>query len=218
MIITRKQGWKDNHKLVKDESPPAEAAQSSLSSRLIVVWLGGTVIFLPVKIINLPFNFELVDSWILMGLPAAMLFFMVRPRQIISLSYIVPMWLLLVNSFFCIFKETYLFVWFISVTILLYQLKARELRIVLYAWSTVVILHGLLMVAQFLSPEIWRLTNSLRGNSARIEGYRAAGLFICDKAGCANKAAYFQLLGFVPILLAGFSKRTTIILGIILLV
>src|SRR4030065_2813515 len=141
------------------------------------------------------------------------------------------MWLVLVSSFLSsfaapsatnslivIFKETYLFVWFISVTILLYQLKARELRIVLYAWSIVVILHGLLMVAQFLSPEIWRLTNSLGGNSARIEGYRAAGLFICDKAGCANKAAYFQLSGFVPILLAGFSKTRTLLLGIILLI
>jgi O-antigen ligase len=101
---------------------------------------------------------------------------------------------------------------------LLYKLKGKDLRIVLYAWSIVVILHGLLMIAQFLSPEIWRLTNSLGGNSARMEGYRAAGLFICDKAGCANKAAYFQLLGFVPILLAGFSKRITIILGITVLV
>jgi hypothetical protein len=231
MIATRKPGPKDNHWLVKGESPPAEAGQSSLSSRVIMMWLVGTVIFLPVKIINLPFNFELVDIWILMGLPVAILFFIVRPRQLISLSYIVPMWLVLVssllssfaapsavNSLMVIFKETYLFVWFITVTILLYRLKARELRFVLYAWSIVVTLHGLLMVAQFLSPEIWRFTNSLGGNSARIEGYRAAGLFICDKAGCANKAAYFQLLGFVPILLAGFSKRTTIFLGIFLFV
>jgi O-antigen ligase len=74
------------------------------------------------------------------------------------------------------------------------------------------------MIAQFLSPEIWRLTNSLGGNSARVEGYRAAGLFICDKAGCANKAAYYQLLGFVPILLAGFGKRTTILLGTIVFI
>ena len=229
--MTSKRGWKDNHRPVKDESPPAEADQSSLSSRIIMIWLVGTAIFLPVKIINLPFNFELVDIWILMGLPVAIMFFIFRPRQMISLSYIVPMWLVLVssllssfaapspfNSLIVIFKEIYLFVWFISVTILLSILKTRDLRFVLYAWSIVVILHGLLMVAQFLSPEIWRLTNSLGGNSARIEGYRAAGLFICDKAGCANKAAYFQLSGFVPILLAGFSKRTTIILGIILLV
>jgi hypothetical protein len=115
-----------------------------------------------------------------------------------------------------IFKESYLFGWFLSVTILLHNIKTRELRIVMYTWSIVVIIHGLLMIAQFLSPEIWRFTNALGGNSARIEGYRAAGLFICDKAGCANKAAYFQLLGFVPVLLAHFSKRKTILMSIIL--
>jgi O-antigen ligase len=220
-----------DHRLVKNVRPAADAAQSSFSSRIIILWLVGTVIFLPIKIINLPFNFELVDAWILMGLPIAILYIVVRPRQLISLAYILPMWLVMISSFLSsfsapsatnsivvIFKESYIFVWFISLTMLLYKLKASDLRIVLVAWSIVVILHGLLMIAQFLSPEIWRLTNSLGGNAARIEGYRAAGLFICDKAGCANKAAYFQLLGFVPILLAGFSKRTTIILGITLLV
>ncbi len=216
--------------LVKDESPTAEEAKWSLSSFLIMSWLVGTVVLLPIKIINLPFNFELVDAWILMGFPIAILSFIVRPRQFIGLSYIIPMWFVMMSSFLSSFaapsatnslmviiKEAYLFAWFISVTILLYRIRAKDLRIVLYAWSIVVILHGLLMIAQFLSPEIWKLTNSLGGNSARIEGYRAAGLFICDKAGCANKAAYFQLLGFVPLLLAGFSKRTTILLGITLL-
>jgi hypothetical protein len=216
---------------VKEVSLPIKAAQSSLPSHIMMLWLVGTVIFLPVKIINLPFNFELVDIWILMGLPVVLLFYVIKPRQIISLSYIVPIWLVLVSSFLSsftapsvtnsltvIFKETYLFVWFLSLTVLLIKLNARDLRIVMFIWSIVVILHGLLIVAQFLSPELWSLTNSLGGNLARAEGYRPAGLFICDQAGCANKAAYFQLLGFVPILLAGFSKRTTIILGITLLV
>jgi O-antigen ligase len=224
--MTRYSSLKLNQKLVNAVSRPAEATRSSLQSRIIMLWLVGTVIFLPVKIINLPLNFELVDGWVLMGLPVAILFFIVRPHQFISLSYIIPMWLVMVSSFLSsftapsamnslmvIFKESYLFVWFISVTILLYKLKAGDLRIVFYAWSIVVILHGLLMVAQFLSPEVWRITNSLGGNAARVEGYRAAGLFICDKAGCANKAAFFQLLGFVPILLAGFPKRITLILG-----
>jgi O-antigen ligase len=196
-----------------------------------MLWLVGTVILLPVKIINLPFNFELVDIWILMGLPVALLYYCVRPRQMISFSYIVPIWLVMVSSFLSSFtspsatnsltiiiKETYLFVWFLSLTVLLNKVSARDFRIVMYVWTIVVILHGLLMVAQFISPELWRLINSFGGNSARIVGYRPAGLFICDQAGCANKAAYFQLLGFVPVLLAGFSKRTTTILGITLLV
>jgi len=72
------------------------------------------------------------------------------------------------------------------------------------------------MVAQFFSADVWQFTNALGGNTARYEVYRAAGLFICDAAGCANKAAVFQLMGFVPLLLAGYSKRTTVILGIFL--
>jgi O-antigen ligase len=231
MITTRQPVRKDNLGQVKDASQPVEALQSSLASRAIMLWLLGTVIFLPVKIINLPYNFELVDLWILMGLPVVFLFFFVRPRQKISLAYLFPMWLVMVSSFLSSFaapsaknslmviiKEGYLFVWFLSLSALLYIIKTRDLRLVLRVWSILLALHGLLMIAQFLSPEIWRLTNSLGGNSARVEGYRAAGLFICDKAGCANKAAYYQLLGFVPILLAGFGKRTTILLGTIVFI
>jgi hypothetical protein len=136
------------------------------------------------------------------------------------------MWFVLISSFISAFashsptkstivilKEVYLFIWFFVVLALLFQLSAKDMRGVLRIWSLVVICHGGLMVAQFLSPEVWQLTNSLGGNSARLEGYRAAGLFICDKAGCANKAAFFQLLGFVPVLLAGYSKQTTIFMG-----
>jgi len=136
------------------------------------------------------------------------------------------MWFVLISSFISAFaspapassiivilKEVYLFVWFFIVMALLIQLSARDMRSTLRVWSWVVICHGFLMAAQFISPAIWEFTNSLGGNSARLEGYRAAGLFICDKAGCANKAAFFQLLGFVPLLLAGYSKRRTMLLG-----
>ena len=231
MIAQGNPGSKDNLPLANDTRSPGNVDQSALSRNLILVWLVGTVIFLPVKIINLPSNFELVDLWILVGLPVAILYIIARPHLITSFVYFIPIWLVLVSSFLSSFsapsasnslivisKESYLFLWFTVVTILLFILEAKDIRFVLYAWSVVVILHGMLMVAQFLSPQIWQLTNSLGGNSARIEGYRAAGLFICDKAGCANKAAYFQLLGFVPILLARYSKRTTILLGIILLI
>jgi hypothetical protein len=122
------------------------------------------------------------------------------------------------NSVIVVLKEVYLFFWFMLVTALLLQLSAEDLRRVMRVWSVVVICHGALMIAQFISPAVWEFTNSLGGNSARLEGYRAAGLFICDKAGCANKAAFFQLLGFVPLLLSGYSRRSTIILGVFLFV
>jgi hypothetical protein len=206
-----------------------ERANPSWSSRLVVIWLAGMVSLLPVKILNLPMNFELVDIWTLGGMPVVLYIYSLRRPRAISLSYAIPMWFVLISSFISAFashsptkstivilKEIYLFVWFFMVLALLFQLSAKDMRGVLRVWSLVVICHGCLMVAQFLSPEIWRLTNSLGGNSARLEGYRAAGLFICDKAGCANKAAFFQLLGFVPLLLSGYSKRITIVLGIFL--
>jgi O-antigen ligase len=209
----------------------SETDSSPLLGLLIVIWLAGTVVLLPVKLVNLPSNFELVDIWILMGLPIVLLFYSFERLQIINLSYAVPMWFVLVSSFLStfiapvtekgiviIFKETYLFLWFIAVTVFLCTLSAKNMRRVLYIWSGVVILHGLLMIAQFLSPDIWQFTNSLGGNTARLEGYRAAGMFICDKAGCANKAAFFQLLGFVPLLLAGFPKKITAFLSAFLFI
>ena len=219
-----------NHNLhLNKRENHSETDSSPWISRLMVLWLAGMVTFLPIKILNLPYNFEMVDIWTLGGLPVMLyLYYLKRPR-IISFSYIVPMWFVLISSLISAFsspaptrsiivilKEVYLFVWFFVVMALLFQMSAQNMRRVLRVWSVVVICHGALMVAQFYSIDVWRFTNELGGNTARYDVYRAAGLFICDKAGCANKAAFFQLLGFAPLLLAGYSKRTTIILGIFL--
>jgi O-antigen ligase len=208
----------------------AKIGQSAHLSRLIVIWLAGITVFLPVKIINLPSNFELVDIWILMGWPVLLAIYSMGRHRIINLTYAIPMWLVMVssllstfaspvasNSLVVILKEVYLFTWFITVTVFLSVLNARDLRRVLYVWSIVAVMHGLLIIAQFFSPEIWRFTNALGGNSVEYQIYRPAGLFICDHAGCANKAAFFQLLGFVPLLLTGFPKKTTLLFGILLL-
>jgi hypothetical protein len=221
----------DHHLPNSSEETFPEENQSSWVSRLITLWLAGVLAALPVKILNLPLNFELVEVWSLLGMPVVLWLYSLRRPRSISLSYAVPMWFVLVSSFISaftspvpsrslivLFKEIYLFVWFFVMLVLLFQMNARDLRQVLRIWSIVVLGHGALMVAQFLSPQVWEFTNSLGGNSANLEGYRAAGLFICDKAGCANKAAVFQLLGFVPLLLAGYSKRTTVILGVYLFI
>jgi len=221
---------RENHNLLLDNRADlSKTANAAWSSRLIVIWLAGIAVLLPVKILNLPFNFELADIWTLGGMPVVLYLYSLGRARKISLSYAIPMWFVLISSFFSAFtshspmkstivilKEVYLFVWFFVVLALLFQLSAKDMRSVLRVWSLVAICHGCLMIAQFVSPEIWRLTNALGGNSARLEGYRAAGLFICDKAGCANKAAFFQLLGFVPLLVSGYSKRITIILGALL--
>jgi O-antigen ligase len=222
---------RQNHYLfwMKDRENHSGTDNHSWISRVMVIWLAGMVSLLPIKILNLPLNFELVDIWTLGGLPVVLYLYSLRQPRTISLSYTIPMWFVLISSLISAFashsptrsviviiKEVYLFVWFFVVLALLFQLSAKDIRGVLRVWSVVAICHGALMIAQFLSPDIWQFTNALGGNSARLEGYRAAGLFICDKAGCANKAAFFQLLGFVPLLLAGYSKRTTLILGLFL--
>jgi hypothetical protein len=220
---------KANDLVIADQVAKSKTDQSSWVGRVMLIWLAGVVAFIPVKILNFPLNFELVEVWSLLGLPVVLWLYGIRRQRFISLSYAIPIWFVLFSSLISTFtspvpvtslivvsKEVYLFVWFFVVMALLFQMSAKEMRQMLRIWTIVVILHGFLMIAQFLSPDIWEFTNSLGGNSARLEGYRAAGLFICDKAGCANKAAFFQLLGFVPLLLAGFSKRTTAILGVFL--
>lgn len=205
----------------------ASAKDSSWSSRVLFFWLAGMMALLPIKLLNLPLNFELVDIWILGGLPIVLYLYVLRKPHLISFSYTIPMWFVLTSSFISAFtspaptrsmivilKEVYLFVWFFVVMALLFQLSAKNLRSLMRVWSVVVILHGALMIAQFFSPAVWQFTNELGGNTARYDVYRAAGLFICDKAGCANKAAFFQLLGFAPLLLAGFSNRKTLMLGL----
>jgi O-antigen ligase len=227
--MIRRLDWESHNSFLKTGVTNTEGVDHSWSGRLMVIWLIGMVTLLPIRTLNLPLNFELVDIWTLGGLPVMVYLHRLSRPRIISLSYTVPILFVLLSSFISAFdshsptnsliviaKEVYLFVWFFVVLALLFQLNTKNLRWILRVWSFVVICHGCLMVAQFISPEIWRATNALGGNAARLEGYRAAGLFICNKAGCANKAAFFQLLGFVPLLLAGYSNKRTIFLGVFL--
>src|SRR3990172_2615484 len=206
-----------------------DEGESFLSRHIMMIWLLGTLILLPVRVFEFPFNVEAGDIWILMGLPV-MWMLLILERQPISFTYAVPIWLVLIatllgtlaapepsNSVIVLLKESYLFVWFVTLIAVLSRLSARDLRRVMVVWSGVVILHGLLIIAQFLSPEIWRAISRFSGTSAVYEHYRSAGLFFdADKAGSANKAAFFQLLGFVPLLAAKPSKKVATILGILL--
>ncbi|MBI1880704.1 MAG: O-antigen ligase family protein [Chloroflexi bacterium] len=189
-----------------------------------MIWLLGTLVLLPVDLIKLPLNMLLVDCWILIALPIFWLSF-VRGRYVINLSYTVAMWVILLasfastfaapapsNSFVVILKEVYVYVWFVTLIAVLSRLNARDFRRILVVWSGIVFLHGFVIVAQFLSPAIWRLTVSFADSLKEFEMYRPSGLFVN-----ANSAAFFQLLGFVPLVLASPSKKVTMILGLLLL-
>lgn len=189
-----------------------------------MIWLAGMFILLPVEMLKLPFNTTLVDIWTVLGLPLVGLS-VARGQHIISVYYAIPIWLILVSSFASTFvapdagnalivviKELFVIVWFVTATIAMVRLDARDFRRILVIWSVAVILHGLVIIGQFLSPEIWRFTAEHLGRGAQYEIYRPSGLMTN-----ANGAAFFQLLGFVPFLLMRPSRRVGSILGLILL-
>ncbi len=200
------------------------AGPSTLLRFLKVGWLMGVVILLPLDFVKFPYNTIPVDLWILMALPVVWLFFGQGIRSL-SLSYLVAMWLIMIASFISIFaapapmnsfivlvKEVYVFVWFLTITAVLCTVSAADCRRVLVVWAGAVFVHGVIIVAQFLSPAFWRFTTSLAGSLRDFEIYRPSGLFVN-----ANSAALFQLLGFVPLMLVSRSPRMAIILGVLLM-
>jgi O-antigen ligase len=214
--------WRHGQRSLTVSSNPVEAGESA--GWLSMIWLLGTLLLLPVELIDLPLNIALVDCWILLLLPFFLLQF-VRGQHVISLAYTVAMGLILVaslastfgavapsNSFVVMLKEVYVYIWFVTLTAVLAKLNDRDLRRLLLFWIAVVFLHGCLLIGQFLSPALWRFTASFADSWMEFELYRPSGLFVN-----ANWAAFFQLLGFVPIALVRPSKTVGVILGLLLL-
>lgn len=172
---------------------------------------------------------ELVDFWILAAL-FIFWFSFVRGRQSIIVNpYFVAICLIVVgslvstiaaenvsDSLVVLLKDVYLFALFVTLIVMLSRLSAQNLRLVMLAWLVTVMLHGFLILAQFSSPDLWRFVSGLGGQSVGVDHFRPSGLFISEKAGNANKAAFYQLLGFVPLVLTSRSKRIAMILGIVL--
>jgi O-antigen ligase len=208
---------------------PLAGNRLSLSKHLVMFWLYLMLIFMPVKIFHLPLNMELVDLWVILALPIFWFSFMLGQPAKISSSYVLAILLILIGSFasayaatdssksiIVVLKEIYLFAWFITVTAIFSNLDIKYLHRILVVWAGAVILHGLLIIAQFLLPEIWRLTTGFAGQANSYALFRPSGLFISEKAGDANKAAVFQLFGFIPLILAKPPKYLAMILATVL--
>ena len=201
-----------------------ETSQRSLSEYLVMTWLVGMMVLLPLDFGRLPYNMTPVDFWVLMGLPLFWLS-VSHGKPVINLTYVIPMGIILLGSFASIFsapaprnslivilKEGYAFAWFITLVAVLATLNAKDFRRIMVVWATMVFFHGAVIVAQFLSPEVWRFSAGFMGRLGEYERYRPSGFFYN-----ANSAAFFQLLGFVPLVLASRSRKTTMFLGILLL-
>lgn len=217
--------WRNAPKPLTNTIDNSEAAQTSLSRRLTMVWLMGILVLMPLDFIKLPLNMALVDCWILLALPVLWLSF-VRGSHTFSLSYAIAMWVIWVASFAStfaapsprsglidIFKEIYVYIWFVTLTAVLVTVSARDFRRLLVVWSAIVLLHGFLILAQFLSPEVWRFVAAIVNRSSEYDIYRPSGLFLNP-----NGAAVFQLLGFVPLVLASPSRKVGMSLGVLLLI
>lgn len=189
-----------------------------------MIWLVGMFVLMPIELVKLPLNVSLVDVWTLAALPIIWLS-IPRGRQKLTMYYTIPMWLILVASFastlgapaarngmVVVAKEIFVYIWFLTIVIALVQLPVRDFQRVLVVWSVVALAHGLVIIAQFLSPQLWQLTAEYLGRGEGYDIYRPSGLLAN-----ANAAAFFQLLGFVPLMLAGFSRRSGIVLGLFLL-
>ncbi len=211
-------------------APRARGAATASASPAVMLWLYGMMAFLPVKIFHFPSNLELVDLWVLAALPILWLSFLSSGRAILGKAYMLPLFLILIASgvsayaapnpygaIIPILKEIFLFVWFVTLATVLATLGPKSLRAFIVLWVAVAVGHGLLIIMQFLLPDIWKLTTGWAGQSSAYAHYRPSGLFISAKAGDANKAAVFQLLGFVPLVLAQLSRQKSLLLATFLL-
>ena len=224
MIAAGQRGWRDVRKPAVDAVEQPAGSQSTALRSVVVMCLLGMFVLLPVQSVALPLNLALADLWSLMLLPISWLY-LIRVHQTVRLPYVVAMWFILLGSFIgtlaapdplnsltVILKEVYLYVWFVTLAALFASLDPNYRRRIMLVWSGLVVLHGGLIVAQWLSPDIWRITAAYIGQFGAVDASRQSGLFEN-----ANAAAFFQLMGFVPLLLVGPSRKVALILGMFLL-
>jgi hypothetical protein len=187
---------------------PSEGNRSPVLRSMVVIYLLGMLVLLPVQFVALPLNLALVDLWNLLALPIAWLY-LIRVHQPVRLSYIAPMWLVLLGSLIGMFsshnpldslivllKEIYLYIEFLTLAALFASLDAIYLRRIMFVWVSVVILHGVLIIVEFVSFDTWQSIIAYAGRFGALDVDRPPGLF--DNA---NGGGLFQLMGFAPLLL-----------------
>jgi O-antigen ligase/thymidylate kinase len=213
--------------LLGGKTAPQPNRLTSILRFVVITYLLGMVILSVEQFLSLPSNLGSVDFWNLLFLPVCW-WYLLHTRQAVRFPYILGMWFILLGSFIGTFfsfdpiasfiflaKEIYLYFWFVTVTLVLTSLEPTVMRRVVLAWATVVVLHGMLLVAEFISPEFYGYIISILDKIGNVDVRylgRPAGLF-------ENPvwAALFQLMGFVPLLLADFRRELTLLLGIVLL-
>jgi O-antigen ligase len=205
--------------------PPSRP--SSVLKFLAVLYLVGMLTLSVEQFLALPQNLTSGDFWNVIFLPICWLY-LIRSRQAIRFPFALGMWFILLGSFLATFysfeplrsfifitKEVYLYAWFVTVVAVLASLEDALVRRLLLVWTTVAVLHGILVVAEFISPDFYGFMISVLSGIGNVDVRyigRPTGLF-------ENPiwAALFELMGFVPLLLAGLRRELSLLLGIVLL-
>jgi O-antigen ligase len=210
--------------------PAAARPPSRLSSALkflVVTYLLGMLVLSVEQFLALPQNLTSGDFWNILLLPICWLY-LIYMRRPIRFPYALGMCFIFLGSFIGTFsaydplasiifitKEVYLYVWFVTMVAVLASLEPSLMRRVLLVWLAVAVLHGVLLVAEFALPNFYGFMLSFLGSIGvvwtRFIG-RPTGLFE-DPVW----AALFQMMGFVPLLLAGLRRELSLPLGIVLL-
>jgi hypothetical protein len=200
---------------------------TSLLKFLVVTYLLGVVILSVEQFLALPQNLGSVDFWNMLFLPICWLY-MIRIRHAVRFPLALGMWLIVMGSFIGAFsaydpsaswivivKEIYLYFWFVTVAAVFASLELSLVRRILLVWLAVAVLHGVLLVAEFVSPAFYAFMISFLSRIGTVDPRyvgRVAGLFE-DPVW----AALFQLMGFVPLLLGGLRRELSLVLGMALL-
>jgi O-antigen ligase len=171
----------------------------------------------------LPSNLGLVDFWNMLFLPVCWLY-LIQIRQPLQFPYIFAISLILLGSFIgtlfawnqlasiiVILKEVYLYVWCVTLIAIFASLEPHLLRRVLLAWAVVALLHGGVLVAEFVSPNFYESMIATLGSIGKVYVGRPSGLFENPIS-----AAFFQLMGFVPLLVTGLRRQWSLLLAMIL--
>lgn len=195
--------------------------RSSLLQRFALIYVVGTFVLLPVQFIVLPLNMSPVELWNLLTLPILWLY-LLKIHQEVRLAYGRAIWLILIgslvgmfsevaplDSMIAIVKDVYLYVWFVTVVAVLCSFDAVRLRRLLMLWAGVVIVNGILILAQFASVDVFRTVFDLAARYGPLDPWRPSGLFEN-----ANSTGLYQMLGLVPIFLVRPSRLAGTILGL----
>ena len=205
--------------------PPSRL--SSVLKFLVVTYLVGMLVLSVEQFLALPQNLTSGDLWNVLFLPVCW-WYLIHSRQALRFPFALGMWLILLGSFLGTFfsynplasfifitKEIYLYVWFVTVVAVFASLEPSLLRRVLLVWVAVAVLHGVLMVAEFVSPNFYGFMNTILARIGHVDVRyvgRPSGLFENPIT-----AAFFQLMGFVPLLLVGLRRELSLLLGVVLL-